>query len=86
MAALIFMLCALTALGCCILLLRAYARSRVRLLFWSGLCFAGLTISNVLLFVDLVLLGQDFSLYMWRLSTAAAAMLLLVYGLVFESE
>ncbi len=42
--------------------------------------------SNGLLFVDLVLLPADHSLYMWRLSTAAGAMLLLVYGLVFESE
>lgn len=67
------------------LLLRGYARSRSRLLLWSGLCFAGLTLSNALLFLDLrVLLDRD--LYMWRLGTAAGAMLLLVYGLVFESE
>jgi hypothetical protein len=65
--------------------LRGYARSRSRLLLWSGLCFAGLTLSNALLFLDLrVFIEHD--LYMWRLGTAAAAMMLLVYGLVFESE
>lgn len=86
LAKLVYLLGAIVTVTCAILLLRGYARSRSRLLLWSGLCFAGLTVSNVFLFVDLVLLGADFSLYMWRLSTAAGAMLLLVYGLVFESE
>ena len=86
LAKLVYLLGAIVTLTSAILLLRGFARSRSRLLLWSGLCFAGLTVSNVLLFVDLVVLGEDQSLYMWRLSTAAAAMLLLVYGLVFESE
>ena len=86
LAKLVYLLGAIVTITSAILLLRGYARSRSRLLLWSGLCFAGLTISNVFLFVDLVLLGDDLSLYMWRLSTAAASMLLLVYGLVFESE
>ena len=59
--------------------------SRSRLLLWSGFCFIGLTLSNALLFIDLQVL-PEVDLYMWRLGTAAAAMLLLVYGLVFESE
>jgi hypothetical protein len=69
-----------------VLLLRGYASGRKRLLLWSGLCFAGLTLSNALVFVDLVVLGEDVSLYRWRLSTAAGSMLLLLYGLVWESE
>jgi hypothetical protein len=86
MASLVYLLGALVTAVCGILLLRGFARSRSRLLLWSGLCFAGLTVSNALLFIDLVVLGPELSLYMWRLGTAAAAMLLLVYGLVFESE
>lgn len=86
LAKFVYLLGALVTATSAILLLRGFARSRSRLLLWSGLCFAGLTLSNVLLFIDLVVLGEDQSLYMWRLSTAAAAMLLLVYGLVFESE
>jgi hypothetical protein len=70
---------------CAFLLLRAYARVRKRLLLWSGLCFAGLAISNAMLFVDLTLVPND-SLYTWRLSVAAASMLLLLYGLIFESD
>jgi len=82
---LVYVLGALVTLLCAVLLLRAYGRVHNPLLLWSGLCFAGLTLSNVLLLVDLVLL-PDVNLYIWRLTTAAGAMLLLVYGLVFESE
>jgi hypothetical protein len=70
---------------CAFLLLRAYARVRQRLLLWSGLCFVGLTVSNAILFVDLSLMPH-ISLYTWRLSVAAFSMLLLLYGLVFESD
>lgn len=85
MAGLVYLLGALVTALCAVLLLRGYARSRSRLLLWSGLCFAGLTVSNSLLFVDLQII-PEVNLYMWRLATAAGAMLLLVYGLVFESE
>lgn len=85
LAGLVYLLGALVTAVCAVLLLRGYARSRSRLLLWSGLCFVGLTVSNGLLFVDLRMLPAH-DLYMWRLSTAAAAMLLLIYGLVFESE
>jgi hypothetical protein len=85
LAGLVYLLGALVTALCAVLLLRGYARSRSRLLLWSGLCFIGLTLSNGLLFVDLRVFSE-IDLYMWRLGTAAAAMLLLVYGLVFESE
>lgn len=85
LAGLVYLVGALVTALCAVLLLRGYARSRSRLLLWSGLCFIGLTVSNGLLFVDLRVL-PELDLYMWRLGTAAAAMLLLVYGLVFESE
>jgi len=70
---------------CAVLLLRAYHEVRKRLLFWSGMCFAGLTAANVLLIVDLAVV-PDISLYQWRLGVAAVSMLLLVYGLIFESD
>jgi len=86
MAPIIYVLGTLTTLLCCIVLLRGYARGRRKLLLWSGLCFAGLTVSNALLFVDLVILAQDVNLHIVRLATAAIAMLLLIYGLVWEGE
>ena len=70
---------------CAVLLLRAFARVRHRLLFWSGVCFAGLAISNGLLVVDLVFL-PFVNLYVWRLAVAAVSMLILVYGLVWEGD
>ena len=84
-AAVVYLLGTLVTLLCTVLLLRAYAKGYTALLLWSGLCFALLTLSNALLFVDLVIF-PELDLYVWRLSTAAAGMLLLVYGLVFASE
>jgi hypothetical protein len=86
MAAVVYLLGTIVTLLCAILLLRAYRGVRMKLLLWSGLCFVGLTASNALLCIDLLLLPNTIDLYMARLGTAAAAMLLLIYGLVFESE
>lgn len=86
------MLAIVNALGtltvglCAFLLLRAYARVRQRLLLWSGLCFTGLAISNAVLFFDLAIVPAEISLYTWRLAIAAGSMLLLLYGLIFESD
>ncbi len=86
MASIVYILGTLTTLLCAILLLRGYLRTRQKLLLWSGACFVGLTVSNALLFIDLGLLPTAVDLYLWRLSTAAGSMLLLVFGLVWESE
>ena len=85
MGALIYSLCMIAALVCAYLLLQAYWRGGYRLLLWSGLCFVGLTINNLLLVLDkLVFVDVDFSL--WRTSTALVAMSVLLYGLVWDSE
>jgi hypothetical protein len=84
MAALIYLLCAATALICTGLLIRAYLRSRYRLLLWSGICFAGLTLNNLLLILDKMVVDTDLSL--WRVSVALAAMSILLYGLVWDAE
>ena len=81
----LYILTSLTTLLCAILLLRAYAGVRKRLLLWSGLCFVGLTISNVLVIVDNVIFPQtDF--YSYRLGSSAVAMGLLLFGLIWESS
>lgn len=81
----VYILGALTSLCCAWLLLRGYVRGRKRLLLWSAFCFFGLSISNLLIFVDLVMF-PDVNLYRLRLGTAAVAMILLLYGLIWESE
>ena len=85
MAPTVYMLGILISGACSALLLRGYARARKKLLLWSGLCFAGLVVSNFLIFADLVLL-PEIDLYRYRLATAALSMLLLLYGLIWESE
>jgi Family of unknown function (DUF5985) len=85
MAGAVYILGTIVALCCAILLLRGYARGRRRLLLWSGLCFFGLAISNFLVFLDLIIFPErDF--YLPRLAVAAGAMLLLLYGLIWEGE
>jgi hypothetical protein len=85
MAAAVYLIGVLTSLVCAVLLLRGYARGRKKLLLWSGLCFAGLSLSNVLIFVDLVLV-PEVDLYRYRLATATLAMAVLIYGLIWESD
>jgi hypothetical protein len=70
---------------CAALLLRAYRRSGYRLLLWSGLCFSGLTLNNVLLVADKIFL-PDVDLSVWRLLVALASMLVLLYGLIWDAE
>ncbi|AUX26463.1 membrane protein [Sorangium cellulosum] len=83
MAAAVYILCALTSAACTALLLRGYAKRKVRLLLWSGLCFAGLTANNILLFVDFVLIPDiDFSPL--RHLTALIGLSLLLYGLIWD--
>ena len=86
MGPVVYMLATLTSLLCAILLLRGYSRARKQLLLWSGLCFVGLTVSNVLLCIDLLFTPPEVSLYVWRLATAAGAMMLLLYGLIWRSD
>jgi hypothetical protein len=91
MASAVYMLCAVTSLACAVLLFRGYRRSRAHFLLWSSLCFVGLAMNNVMLFVDRVilpeqsqLLGVDFPV--WRSGFALAGLLLLVYGLIWDAE
>jgi hypothetical protein len=70
---------------CAYLLLHAYWRGGYRLLLWSGLCFAGLTVNNMLLVCDkLVFPDIDFSL--WRNTSMLLSMAVLLYGLIWDTE
>lgn len=86
MAETVYVLCALTALACAALLLRGYFRSAARLLLWSSLCFFALGLNNIILFVDKVLLGPETDLVLWRSIVAFLGLLVLIYGLVWESD
>jgi hypothetical protein len=77
-------LAVLTCAACTVLLFRGYARSRRRLLLWSAVCFVLLTLNNVLLLADLVVLERD--LRPWRHTTSLLGLVFMIYGLLLELE
>lgn len=83
--ALVFLLSAVTCGVCAQLLARMYRRSGARLLLWSSLSFVLWTITNVLVFLDLTVL-PNLDLQVLRSATGAAATVLLLFGLIWESE
>ena len=75
----------LVTLSCGVLLTRAYTNVGKRLLLWSAICFYFLALSNLIVFLDLVVF-PNVDLYRWRLITAAVGMLILLYGLIWEGD
>jgi len=86
MAPIIYFLCMLTSLACFGLLLRGWRSSRSRLLFWSALCFAGLSVNNFLLVIDKLVFPTSVDLTLMRLTVALLSPLLLLFGLIWEEE
>jgi hypothetical protein len=85
MASAVYLLCTLTSALCAALLLREYKRSSTRLLFWSGLSFAGMAVTNALVFTDFILVPQ-IDLSVVRAATLCIAVALLLYGLVWDVD
>ena len=85
MAVTIYFLCLLTSLACAWLLFASYRRTRYRLLFWSGSCFAVMTLNNLLLLLDKIVFPETDFLPA-RLISALVAISLLLYGLIYEKE
>ena len=85
MAEAVYILCALTSILCAVLLYRGYRANRTRLLFWSSLAFLLLAINNVVLYIDLVILPALPDLFWYRSVFALAGMLVLLFGLIWET-
>jgi hypothetical protein len=81
----LYLVAVLSSGACALLLFRGYLRRRIRLLMWSGICFIGLTVNNVALFVDLVVF-PDLDLRLARLIPALIGMTLLLYGFVWDCD
>ena len=84
-AAVVYVLCAVTSVFAAVLLVRAYRESRSKLIFWSAVCFVGFALSNVVLVVDLLAV-PDVDLSLWHRVPNLLAVLALVYGLVTETS
>ena len=85
MEGLVYVLCAVTALACAVLLLRGFARTRAGLLLWCGVFFVAIALENTVLFVDMTL-APDTNLLPLRRTVGLVAVLVLLYGLVWEGR
>jgi hypothetical protein len=81
----VYLLCAATSLVCAVLLWRGYRRSRAGLLLWSSWCFIGLTITNTLLFLDMIVF-PDTDLRLARDAISLVSIGVLVFGLIWTSH
>lgn len=81
----VYLLCFLTSTACAILLARSYARTGLRLLLWSAICFGLLAANNLALVIDLLLL-PTIDLRLLRHAFALAAIMVLLFGFVWEGE
>jgi hypothetical protein len=80
---LLYAVAILTSLLCTILLWRGYRRRGFRLLLWSAVCFAGLTVNNLILFVDLIVF-PDIDLRPWRLAASLVGILAMLWAFLVE--
>ena len=79
----IYLLCFLTSLACCLLLIRSYRRNKSPVLLWTAACFVLLAIDNLLVVIDyLALPTVDLSLP--RLIATFFAVATLLVGFMWE--
>ena len=85
MAEAVYTFCALISSVCAALLIRAWLADRRRLLLASAICFVGLALNNVMLFVEKVIAtGVDLST--WRDLPALFGLCALLGTLVWEER
>ncbi|MGH6672735.1 MAG: DUF5985 family protein [Xanthobacteraceae bacterium] len=86
LATTVYALCFLTSLVCSWLLVRSFRLNRTRLLLWSAACFVLLAVDNLLVVIDLVVLGPAIDLSPVRLAVMLAAVSTLLFGFVWEVD
>lgn len=86
MAEVVYVLCALMSLVCAVLLLRAWSQRRVKLLFWSGLCFVGFAVGNAMLVVDKLVTGPNTDLILFRTLPILLGLSVLLYGMIWGTQ
>lgn len=84
--ALVYILCLLTSLLAAGLLMRAYLKTRSRLLLWTALCFGLLAVNNALLVTDRIIFPDTIDLRLWRQLTSLGAVGVLLVGFIWEAE
>ncbi len=75
------LLCFAVSAACAILLLRAWRRTKLRLLMFSGLGFSGIALNNLLLVVDASAVSD---LSIWRETPTLIGLGIFIWGLIGE--
>lgn len=86
MAEWVYILCFVTSSAVAFLLLRAFARTRHRILLWSGCGFIGLALNNAMLIVDLVIVPTTADLSIIRQLPAVIGMSLMLFGMIWDDR
>lgn len=81
----IYILCGLTSVGCAVLLVRRYLRTRGKLLLLSSVFFMTQAVTNILLFIDLVVV-PDIDLSPLRSFVTIIGLVFLLFGLIWETS
>ena len=92
MAEAVYLLCMLASVICAGFLLRGYRRFRTRLLLYCCLCFVGLALNNLFLFIDVVVIpkmnlteAHQINLAPWRIIPALGGIMIFIYGILKET-
>lgn len=83
--AVVYSLCFLTGAFCAFLLARSYARTGMRLLLWSALCFGFLAANSFVVIIDLLVI-PDMNLTVVRNMLSLAGVGVLLFGFIWDLE
>ena len=83
---LVYLLCFLASALCAGLLVRQHRASPSPVLLWSAACFVCLALANLLVAIDLVLLGEEITLRTPRQILTLLAVTVLLFGFIWEAE
>ena len=81
----VYLLCLASSAVCAWLLARSYARSQMRLLLWAAVCFGLLSLNNLLVVLDLMVI-TSVDLGLARLVASLVGVLILLYGFIWELD
>lgn len=81
----VYLLCLGSSAVCAWLLIRSYTKNKSRLLLWSAVCFFLLAVNNFLVVADIMLV-PSIDLIMVRQLASLGAVLILLYGFIWEVE
>ena len=80
----VYILCSATSVAVAVALFRSYRRTSVRFLLWSALCFVGLSLSNFVLVLDMVIFPTSCDLSIPRTLLALLGVATLLYGFIWD--